>query len=123
MRARIGAAFVLLLRAVPGWCQADTSLAAHGSAYYLLKALASLVIVIALILLTYYALKKLSWPAPRALSEGPLELLQVLPVEPGRRLYLIGLKGRVYLIAWSQESVALLGEMERSESDEQLAEG
>ena len=123
MRAKIGTVIILLLSAAPAWCQADTSLAAHGSAYYLLKALLSLLIVIVLILLTYYALKKLSWPAPGALTEGPLELLQVLPVEPGRRIYLIGLKGRAYVIAWSQESVALIGELERSEVDEQLPEG
>ncbi len=123
MRPKTHTVIILLLSAAPAWCQVDTPLSAHEPTYHLLRALASLLIVIVLILLTYYALKKLSWPAPGALTEGPLELLQVLPVGPGRRIYLIGLKGRAYVIAWSQESVALIGELERSEVDEQLPDG
>jgi len=90
-------------------------LASHGPTYYLLKALLSLLIVVALIMLTYYALKKVSWPQAGVLKDGPLELLQVLPVDVGRRIYLVGLKDRAYIIAWSQDSVALVGELARSE--------
>ena len=119
MRTRsIVAVGLFVLAAAPGWCEQATPLPPHSTSYYLLRAVASLIIVIALILLTYYALKKLSWPQPRALTGGPVELLQVLPVEAGRRIYLIGIKERVWIIAWSQDAVALIGEMERAEVDE-----
>jgi len=111
-----------VLSAAPGWCQQTTPLPPQSTGYYLLKAVASLLVVIALILLTYYALKKLSWPQPRVLTSGPMEVLQVLPVEPGRRIYLIGIKDRAYIVAWSQEAVALIGEMERSEVDDTLTD-
>ncbi len=111
-----------MLSAAPGWCEQTTPLPPQSSGYYLLKAVASLLIVIVLILLTYYALRKLSWPQPRALTSGPVELIQVLPVEPGRRIYLIGIKDRAYIVAWSQDAVALIGEVERAEVDGTLTD-
>jgi flagellar biogenesis protein FliO len=124
MRAeRVLMVVVAVMSAVPGWCQQmPAPLPPPSTGHYLLKAIGSLLIVVALILLTYYALRKLSWPQPGTLTSGPVELLQVLPVEPGRRIYVIGIRDRAYIVAWSQDAVALIGEVERAEVDETLSE-
>ncbi len=83
----------------------------------LLRALASLAVVIALILLSYYALKRFSWPPVSGLSEGPMRLVQVLSVEPGRRLCLVQVANRAFLLAWTSETATVVAEIDPAEID------
>lgn len=85
---------------------------AGSVALKLLQALASLAIVIALILLSYYALRRFSWPPPSGPSQGPMRVIQVLNVEPGRRLYLVEVGPKAYLLAWTAESATFIAEVD-----------
>ncbi|HCU36806.1 MAG TPA: hypothetical protein DGT21_15555 [Armatimonadetes bacterium] len=78
----------------------------------LLQAFASLAIVIALILLSYYALRRFSWPASSGPVEGPMHVIQALTVEPGRRLYLVKVGSKAYLLAWSAEAATFVAEVD-----------
>lgn len=118
MRNSAAVCAVALLCAGPAWCQDAGQLPAHGPLYYLLRALLSLLVVIALILLSYYALQKLRLPQAGAHTEGPLELLQVVPVSAGRVIYLVALGTRAYIIAWSQEGCTLIGDVDRAEIED-----
>jgi len=97
--------------AQPGPTGAD-QWSAGSVALKLLQALASLAIVIALILLSYYALRRFSWPAPSGPVEGPMRVIQVLTVEPGRRLYLVQVGSRAYLLAWTAEAATFVAEVD-----------
>ncbi len=98
------------------WAQTGPSGADQWSAgsvaLKLLQALASLAIVIALILLSYYALRRFSWPAPSGPVEGPMRVIQVLTVEPGRRLYLVEVGSKAYLLAWTAEAATFVAEVD-----------
>ena len=107
-----------LLTTAPAWCEHSGQLPAHGQLYYLIRAIASLIVVIALILLTYYVLQRLRLPSTVAHGDGPLELLQVLPLSAGRFVYLVALGSHVYIIAWSQEGCTLIGRVRRTEMDD-----
>jgi flagellar biogenesis protein FliO len=108
-------AIALVAPITPAWCENAEQLSIHGPVYYLLRAIGSLMVVVALILLTYYALQKLRLPSSAAHVEGPMKLLQVLPLSAGRFVYLVALGSRVYVIAWSQEGCTLIGQVDRTE--------
>lgn len=97
--------------AQPGPTGAD-QWSAGSVALKLIQALASLAIVIALILLSYYALRRFSWPAPSGPVDGPMRVIQVLTVEPGRRLYLVRVGSRAYLLAWTAEAATFVAEVD-----------
>ena len=91
---------------------ASTISAPGSEVYYLLRALGSLAIVIGLILLTYYVLRRYSWGRPALSEPGPMRIIQTLSVEPGRRLHLLQVGSRAFVVAWTAESATLIGELD-----------
>ncbi|MFO7948566.1 MAG: flagellar biosynthetic protein FliO [Armatimonadota bacterium] len=96
------------------WCQDDSAILTGDPWYHLLQALLYLLVVIGLIVLTWYVLKRVSLPGQNTLEEGPVEVLQAKSLGQGRTLYLITAGKRVFLVAWSQETATLIGEIERA---------
>ena len=59
-------------------------------------------------------LKRVSLPGRSSAEEGPVDVIQTVSLGQGRTLYLIMVGERVFLVAWSQETPTLIGEIERS---------
>ncbi len=112
----IGLIIISVASCMAAGCEGQ-ELSAHGPGYYLLRALGSLVVVIGLIVTTYLLLRRFSGhEVPRVGSAtcGPVEVLQILPVDAGRRVYLLAVADKAYIVAWSGDTATLLGTMERS---------
>lgn len=84
---------------------------------YLLQALISLVVVVALIYGAYYLLRRLQGPALRLTGEGPMKVLQSVPLAGGNVLHLVQVEGQTLLVASGPQGVTLL------ETDVAKAEG
>ena len=92
-------------------------LPAYEPGAYLLQALLSLAVVVGLIYGAYYLLRRLQGPALRLTSEGPMKVLQSVPLAGGSYLHLVQVKGRRLLVACGPQGVTLL------QADEAEAEG
>ncbi len=99
------------------WCEDGSNILTGDPWYHLLQALLYLIVVIGLILLTWYVLKRVTLPGRSGPEEGPVKVIQTVSLGQGRTLYLIMVGERVFLVAWSQETPTLIGEIERSAVD------
>ncbi|MFP3902687.1 MAG: flagellar biosynthetic protein FliO [Armatimonadota bacterium] len=99
---------------VVAWCQDASNVVTGDPWYHFLQALLYLLVVIGLILLTWYVLKRVSLPGRSAPEEGPVDVIQTVSLGQGRTLYLVMVGQRIFLVAWSQETPTLIGEIERS---------
>ena len=101
-----------------GWCQGEESLGIGDPWHHLLNALIYLAVVIGLILLTWYVLRRVSSGMLSASEDGPLSIIQTVSVGQGRMLSLAEVAGRVYLIAWTEGSAQVIGEFEGAQIHE-----
>jgi len=67
----------------------------HEPAIYLLQALLSLALVVALIYAAYWLLRRSSMGGAARRANGPAELLQSLPLHGGYALHVVRLGGRL----------------------------
>lgn len=120
VRTAITTALVSAALAAPaiGWCGDDAATRFDNPWPHLLHALAYLLVVIGLIVLTWYVLRRVSSGVLSPSEEGPLEVIQTVSVGQGRMLCLAEVAGRVYLVAWTDGSAEVIGEFESSEIDE-----
>lgn len=94
----------------------EASLAAQpGSAYYLLQALLSLLLVVGLIYGAYYLLRRLQVGGLRREAGGPAELLQSLPLAGMNMLHLVRLGPRLVAIVTGPQGSQKVGEWEVEE--------
>lgn len=111
------AASVTLVAGMAHAQQQAPPLPAYEPGPYLLQALVSLVVVIGLIYGAYYLLRRLQGPALRLTDEGPVKVLQSVPLAGGSYLHLVQVKGRSLLVASGPQGITLL------QTGEEEAEG
>jgi len=83
----------------------------RGAAYYLLRALGSLVLVAGIVVGCYYLGLRLRATGPAARS-GPIEVLHTKPLGPGRALHVIQVEGHRLLVGSSPNGVRLIRELD-----------
>ena len=106
----------LLLPCVPAF--AEGTAAPHGSLYYLLQALGSLVVVIALIYAVYFGLRRLSHTGLPRKGQG-LQVLESQHLGGGRWIYVIEVAGRVLVVGGGSEGLRTLAELPQDEYEGQ----
>ena len=101
----------------------------HGSLFYLLQALGSLVVVVALIYAVYFGLRRLSHTALPRRGQG-IHVLESQHLGGGRWVYVIEVAGRVLVVGAGNEGLRTLAELAaeeyekcRSEADVREASG
>jgi len=90
-------------------------LADHGATYYLLRALLSLAVVIALIYLVYFLLRRWQGQARGLSVEGPARLVQSLPLAGGNALHLVRIGRKLLAIAAGPQGVSKVGDFDWQE--------
>lgn len=92
-----------------------TLAAQPGSAHYLLQALLSLALVVALIYGAYYLLRRLQLGGLRREAGGPAELVQSLPLSGTNVLHLVRLGPRLVGLLTGPQGSQKVGEWEAAE--------
>lgn len=101
-----------------GLPQQPPALPAYEPGPYLLQALVSLAVVVGLIYGAYYLLRRLQGPALRLTGEGPMQVVQSVPLAGGNVLHLVQVEGRTLLVASGPQGVTLV-----DKGDEAAEEG
>ncbi len=90
----------------------------RDSLYYLLQALGSLVVVVALIYAVYFGLRRLSHGGLPHRGQG-IQVLESQHLGGGRWVYVIEVAGRVLVVGAGSEGLRTLAELSRDEYQEQ----
>ena len=96
------------------WAQAPSP-DPHGPAYYLLRALLSLGLVIVLIYVVYFVLRRWQLPGRTLSGEGPASVVQSLPLAGGNGLHLVRIGERLFAITAGPQGTRRVGEMDWQE--------
>jgi flagellar biosynthetic protein FliO len=102
---------VVALLAPPSlaWGQSEAPASAHGTPYYLLQALLSLAVVVALIYVSYYLMRRLQERAtPSGKADALIEILDARHLGAGRWLYLVQVAGEQFLVGSGPQGVGPL---------------
>lgn len=89
----------------------------HGSLYYLLQAGISLAVVIGLIYLIYFGLRRLSQAAPTHKGDK-LRVVESRHLGGGRWVYILEVADRILIVGGSNEGLRTLAELPADEFDE-----
>ena len=91
-------------------------------AYYLLRALLSLGVIVALIYGIYFGLRRLSYAAGRFPSDDQLQVLHSRHLGGGRWIYAIKAADRVLIVGGGADGLRTLTEMPAAEYEQQAAQ-
>ncbi len=115
MRGTRAAVAVLALTSCRGaWAQQATELTARSPWALLGQALLSLAVVVGLIYLVYFGLRKLTDRQLGADAEGPMRVAQARHLGGDRWLYLVEVEGRRLVVGGTGAGLALIAELESS---------
>jgi len=92
----------------------------HSSLYYLLQAGISLAVVIGLIYLIYFGLRRLSQAAPTYKGDK-LRVVESRHLGGGRWVYILEVADRILIVGGSNEGLRTLAELPRDEYERQSA--
>ncbi len=111
---------VLLWSCMVLWCipvfaqEGAVTSAGHGSLYYLLRALVSLGVVVALIYAIYFGLRRLSYTGlPR--GRTGLRVLESLHLGGGRWVYVVEVADRILVVGSGADGLRTLAELSLGE--------
>ena len=102
---------VMLLFASSALAQSPPASSSTSPAYYLLKALISLGLVVALIYAIYFGLRRLSYSGMRRASDEQLQVLHSHHLGGGRWIYAVRVADRVLIIGGGTEGLRTLAEI------------
>ncbi len=112
MRPYLLVAVIILLFACAVWAQSPAgSSSSYSPTYYLLRALLSLALVVALIYAIYFGLRRLSPQRMTGTSDDQLQLLHSRHLGGGRWIYAIRVADRVLIVGGGTEGLRTLAEM------------
>ena len=105
----------LLLWSIPVFAQETVvTSAGHGSLYYLLRALVSLAVIVALIYAIYFGLRRLSYTGVGQRGEG-LRVLESLHLGGGRWVHILEVAGRILVVGSGADGLRTLAELSPGE--------
>lgn len=107
---------VLIILVVPLWAQTAEAPATPllDPTRALIQALLSLCFVVALIYAAYYLLRRVQAPWLKPITEGPIQILQTVPLAGGNVLYVIEESGRLLMLTSGASGVTIIGEAQSS---------
>ena len=113
---------VMLLFASSALAQSSpaSSSTSPSPAYYLLKALISLGLVVALIYAIYFGLRRLSYSSMQRASDEQLQVLHSRHLGGGRWMYAVRVADRVLIVGGGSEGLRTLAEMPAEEYQQYL---
>ena len=82
-----------------------------NTAYYLLQALLSLLVVVGLIYLAYYLLRRMQGAGLNLRQEGPARLVQSVPLAAGNVLHVVQIENKTVLLTAGPGGVTVVDEM------------
>jgi len=109
---------ILLTGCGPAFAQGSpTPTEGHSSLYYLLQAGISLAVVVGLIYLIYFGLRRLSQAAPTH-KDDRLRVVESRHIGGGRWVYILQVADRILIIGGGNEGLRTLAELPADEFDQ-----
>ena len=112
-RVKAGAVIAagLLLRQGSAFAQGTEGLPGHGPAYLLAQAIVALIVVVGIIYLVYFGLRRVTQRQLDASEEGPLEVIQAKHLGGDRWLYVVRIANRTLVVGGGTGQVQAIADL------------